>query len=176
MSKTADFNLDEWIAGVRATERSVEIYQRGDLVAVADRLLAQYEAAVQARAADRSAGDDTAEAILEQIEDCQRRLSASRTWWTVKALSPETVGQVTDAARAGQDEGEAPDLNLHFLAAAVVRVTDDAGDVLAEKVTVNQLKALRTELGNGQILRLVHALEEAMSKEPQVAAPFSRKS
>lgn len=175
MSETTptNFDLDEWISGVRATERSVEVYQRGDLVAVAEDLLRRYEVAKSIDAADRSISDDGPEGLLAQIEQCQKELERTRTTWTVRALSPEQIKAATEAAKAEDEDN--PDVTVHLLAAAVVKVETGDGRVTSA-ATPAQLRALREHVGAVQVLRIMAALNQAMSEEPNIQAPFSRRS
>lgn len=169
-----DFDLDAWINGARATERSVEFFARGDLVATAEDLLRRYEAAVTAvRPEDRGIGDDSPEALLAEIERVNEELQASRTTWTVRALSPDAIKAANDAARAENEA--APEVTEHVLAAAVCKVTDARGRVLATSTTVDQLRGLRQQLGTRQLLRLMNALNEAIDQEPKIVAPSSRR-
>lgn len=177
----ADFDLDEWIAGVRATERSVEIYQRGDLVAVAEDLIRRHEMAERVKDTDRGISDDSPDALLIQLEDVQRQLSESMAVWTVRALSPEQIKKANAAAKKAvarsKKPGVEPDATAYLIAAAVTQVRLGDGRV-KDGVTGKQIQAMRDsdDIGPAVVMRLWSALAQAMSEEPSIQAPFSRGS
>lgn len=183
----ADFDLDAWINGTKPTERSCVITARGDLVAQADDLLRRYEAVKDVDPAERGVNDDSPDAILAQLEQLDEQLAASRTTWHLRALTPKEIkaaGEAAEAAVIGdakdyeahiKDGGEPADYTAHQVAAAVTRVVQPDGSV-ATSVTPEQVQRLRERLGESVTIRLVYTLNLAMSEEPSITAPFSRKS
>ncbi|WP_426566379.1 hypothetical protein ACPPVT_07485 [Angustibacter sp. McL0619] len=170
------FDLDGWINGSKPTVRSCEIVGRGDLVAQAEDLLRRYERAKNTPADDRGLNDDSPDALLSALEVLEEQMSASRTTWHLRALLPDEVDDAAKAAEAAKPDGqEAADLTAFQLAAAVVRVEQPNGSVI-HSATAAQIIALRERLGDLQIMRLVQALNRAMSEDPMISGPFSQTS
>lgn len=77
----AEFNIDEFLAGVRPTERSIKIYAAGHLAGVMDELAQQY---------DDAEGDDEAQEQIEvKFNQVRDTFHASARQFYVRARSSE---------------------------------------------------------------------------------------
>lgn len=84
--------------------------------------------------------------------------------------------QETEAARESHNAA-VNEQNLHYIAAAVVRIEDHQGRVITNKVTVEQVRALEAKPhGPMQTGRLLDAAFKAKAGEPVIPAPFSPSS
>ncbi|MGN6245111.1 MAG: hypothetical protein ACTHQ3_15775 [Motilibacteraceae bacterium] len=176
----ADFDLDAWIDGTKPTERSCVIVGRGDLIAQAEELLRQYEA-LQRSEREASVTETTLGALEAEMEQVEQQIEASKAVWYLKALTPEEIRTAAKAAeKAAKRSGdpakdENADYTAYQIAAAVVRVERADGSTAAG-ITGPQILKLKDRLGEAVVLQLFSTLQKAMSEDPSVSAPFSRKS
>ena len=86
---TEEFNLDNWLDGIKRTERSVTLYARPDLLADIDELEAQQRQAATIPEEDRAAGESTGGKLQEKIDSLYIALDASKLVFRVSFLDDE---------------------------------------------------------------------------------------
>jgi len=107
-------------------------------------------------------GDKPSAAYTAAYEAWQARREA------FYAEHAEEIAAAEKAQKAAIDEA-----NLRMVAKALVRIEFAKGGATYE-VTVDQLRAIRRQIGSHQILSLINAALAAFSEEPEIPAPFSR--
>lgn len=173
-----------------------------EFTALEERLAEAEKAAKDAGGDGPMSEGDPREPILSAMEELWARWDASKAIWTVRALSQEDVEATFDAEtgipspkaplpppeKAGerareryltamQDFGVAKatadrDRRLHLIAAAVVSVETSRG--IVERVTVDQLRALRDRPhGEQWVAKLYAAVEAATQGDVEVPRPTS---
>lgn len=96
----AGLDILDWIQSGTVARRTVTIYNDPALADEMERLDAEYQKALIEE--DAAAGERTvserphSEELLEQMQDVYDRWQASKAEWTVEALSPDTINEVTD--------------------------------------------------------------------------------
>lgn len=142
LSDPVDFNVDDWIAGGKISERSVDVYSKPGLRARYDDLARQYDTALAARdaAPGTDMGDTTIPDLVEQLDAVRQEFLDSKVTWYVRALDSDDTDAIRDAVDASghAKPGDAP--------AGPEPLPDDATDedraAHAEKVKAHE-KALR---------------------------------
>jgi hypothetical protein len=97
---TESLNLDDWLDGAQRTERSVTLYARADLLADIDELEAQKRQAQEVAEEDRSYGESTAGADLqEKIDALYLALDQSKMVFRVSFLDDEEVDAINEQVK-----------------------------------------------------------------------------
>lgn len=184
-SVPTEFDLDSWLDGAQIVQRSVEIYGRPDLIGRTQELERRIELASSAANDEGSLGDSEVSALDEEYASLAEEIRASKSTWYVSGLSSEKADQIKAAhptpelpakptpQQRAEAEAAVAEQNLHWLAAAVVRIEDAQGRV-KNGVTYQQMVKLRDRLGDLQMTRLIRASMACQYEEPHVPAPFSR--
>lgn len=151
----AKFDLSKWVAGVLPTRRSATLYQRADLLAEIDRVVAAEAVAPKGERADLAA----------RAAELTEELRASGVLFVVEG---RTSSWAQDHAARLKDAGvtDATDVLLHQLAAQIV---EPAG------VTFEMLKRL-AEVAEPQVSKLWSQALEANNAAPRIDPRFSRAS
>lgn len=140
-SNPADFDFAGWLAGFRATRRSVKLYGRADLIGEAERLLAD--------------GDtDGASKALDAFE-------ASGVWFTVEQRSAEWVSELrrgmAKAKRWKLDDEDNPvhdDDSVQYHRNREMNLGQLAQQVVSPQVTAEQL-AQMAESNENEVAKLL---------------------
>lgn len=155
-----DFDLDSWIDQATRPRREVTIYRDWALLEDYDRLAAQLAAHdAEGAAADEAMGDEGPEAIRTQMREILERMESSALTFTVQALTQPEVKELAEAAPVR--EIEMPDgskrerVDEVALGDAMV-----AAAVLSPTITADQVRRLRTSLGDGPVSPLIRAVTE----------------
>ena len=78
MTETPEtFDLDAWLSGASRPQRSVRIYQRGDMLAELDELGREIELAEAADDAERSLTDASPAALRQKYAELSEQFAAS---------------------------------------------------------------------------------------------------
>lgn len=168
-----DFNPDEWFAGIRSTERSATLYQRGDLLADIE----ETERALSLVEADDAAEysmDDTGskESLNARLDGLYQQLMDSGVTFRVQGRSAEWLKAVEkEITKSPATNGMSKDDKT----AAVTREQLARSIVQPENITVGHLERLDEESG-AQYRKLVGAFFQACSQAPTVPAPTSPSS
>jgi hypothetical protein len=96
---TEDFNLDNWLDGVKRTERSVTLYGRPDLLADIDELEAQQRTIGETPEEDRAMGESTGGRLQEKIDSLYVALDASKLVFRVSFLDDQETDAISDAVK-----------------------------------------------------------------------------
>lgn len=170
MSKTvtpAEFDFDAWLSGASRPTRSVNVYQRGDLLAEADALAAKIEAAELVERGDQEssiADHSDADAMREQYAELAEEYYESALTLKFRALDRDEWAEVLRAA-VQDDEVSTDDhreLSLRTIAAALV----------SPPLSVDQLRSLRDVAGDVQFDRVVEKYNELKSGSVEPSADF----
>jgi len=195
--------FDDWIGGAAIAMRSVEIYGKPGLFAEWEHLARLVDRAERLAEADESLAE-TGE--LADLRERQQALydewMASKSTWYVRALTQEQAKAVDDQIASYDDPKEpadnADEATREAYEAAVKEVEakrDEANDERAlrmivaaldhvefangsrlDAITIEQLRVMRGKLGERQILTLMSAATAASYQEPEIPAPFSRRT
>jgi len=100
-----NFDLMAWIASGTVATRSVDIFNRPDMIVEYEALEAEYTAAEKAAA---QAGDDAPMSAVDprpgieaRMEEWRERWDASKATWTVRALSHDEIEATFEAKDGG---------------------------------------------------------------------------
>lgn len=147
-----NFDLAEWAAGVRPTQRSVKLYPNAHLIGRMDELADKIDNAPEG--ADVDALIDEFESVREQFRD--------GVWFTVEKRSSEWIEnqRKATAKRLGMkldDDADADNaadnitLMLHQLAEQIVRPRGVTADMLRHMYDANE----------GELVKLTNAMQTA---------------
>lgn len=169
-----NFNLDEWISGVRSTVRSCTIYQRADLLAELEDLERRLQLVEAEDAEEFGIEDaaDSAEALNARIDQVYKQLLDSAVTFKVEGRSADWLkAKEKEIVRHSMthgtnDEQKAQVVTRHQLADAIIQ---PAG------ITAEHLEVLE-EVAGAQYRRLVATFFAACSQAPTVSAPTSPSS
>lgn len=191
--------FDSWLETGTVSQRSVDVYGRPDLYAQYENLERQY-AIAQAKEKNGPERDLTemsaSNQILEDMEQLYAAWTKSKTTWYIRALNEDEIDAIKDGIdfptepefKKGMAEGAKKEVQAKFerdkthaeslanfgmVSAALVKVTNQAGDVVKESITRDEVKAMRSKIGDLQILRLVAAAMVASTQEPTMPVPLS---
>lgn len=186
--------FNQWLNSGTVAQRSVDIYSRPDLFARYESLARQHEAAAAVeKAGEKSLGSPGTEAIEAQMEELYQEWRASKMTWFIRALNASEIDEVRDASNypeeLGKDaseedkkafekaEREARDTsNVLTVAKAVVKIENPDGEVIRDHVSVDEMRAMRVQLGDTQVMRLVAAALVASTQEVEMPVPFSSRN
>lgn len=158
LGSAKDFDIEAWLNGARLPERSVEIYQRPDLLATINELDAELE---RTPAEEESLGGERA-ALEEKYNEVAAQIAASRTVFRVRALTGDQITRFDKKHPKIDPENRM----AHLLAMAIVAPAP---------MSFEQVQRLRAVIGDAQYARLWVAFREATDTAPVVPAPFSPK-
>ncbi|TSI12629.1 hypothetical protein [Brevibacterium aurantiacum] len=191
--------FDSWLETGTVSQRSVDVYGRPDLYAQYENLERQY-AIAQAKEKNGPERDLTemsaSNQILEDMEKLYAEWTKSKTTWYIRALNEDEIdaikdeidfptepqfksGIAEDAKKKVQAKYEREKTradaqsNYRMVASALVKVTNQAGDVVKESITANEVEQVRSKIGDLQILRLTAAAMVASTQEPTMPVPLS---
>lgn len=170
-----DFNLDDWFQGVRSTERSINITQRGDLLAdieATERQLQLAEADDAAEYGIEDSGTNSKEALNARLDDLYRQYLDSTITFRVQGRS---VDWLTSVEKEVKDSLETRGMNKDDKTAAFTRHQVARSIVQPAGVTAEHLAHLE-QVNGAQYRALVGKFFEACSKAPTVSAPTSPSS
>ncbi|MGC0144943.1 hypothetical protein [Pseudactinotalea sp. Z1732] len=171
----ADFDLGAWFSGVRPTERSINITQRGDLLAdieATERQLQLAEADDAAEYGIEDTGTNSKEALNARLDDLYRAYLDSTVTFRVQGRSVDWLTTVEKDIKNGPEtrgmskDDKTAEVTRHQLARSIVQ---------PEGVTVEHL-AMLEEASGAQYRALVGKFFEACSQAPVVSAPTSPSS
>lgn len=190
--------FDQWLETGTVAQRSVNVYGRPDLFAKYEDLERRRAVAAEVEDEEKSLGDSTLADLDEEISNLYKQWQDSKTTWYIRALQPEEINAVRDECnfpdepKPGKDEKavdpavrreyerEADEANTRanqlMVSRALVKIENNAGDTVRESITSEQVGAMRSKLGDQQILRLVAAAMVAATQEVSIPVPFSRSS
>jgi hypothetical protein len=160
-----NFDLAEWAAGVRPTQRSVKLYPNAHLIGRMDELADKIDSAPEG--ADVDALIDEFERVREQFRD--------GVWFTVEKRSSEWIenNRKQTAKQYGiklDDDGDAENtadnivLMLHQLADQIVRPRGMTYDMLRSMYDANE----------GELVKLTNAMQTANRALAEASGVLSR--
>ena len=195
--------FDDWIGGASISKRSLVIFGKPGLYARMQELEREYARAVDHHGGEAALGESDVPRIEAEMEEIVAEWQASKSTWTVRPLSDEQTKAIKaevgieprrparppENAPAGDHatyarkfktfddaEGEYADaVNLRVIVAAVESIKFADGRTTAG-VTLEQLQAMRSALGDVQLQKLINETTLATAEEPVIEAPKSRKS
>src|SRR5690606_14927286 len=151
---------------------------------VSSEMAERLKAAEPARVEPEPLVEPKAPVLPERATEQQRKSHtiAMQEYDAKLAAYREALPEHTQAVEAFNDA-----LNLRYITAAVLKIefadgrtveaeVDDDGAVVVPAVTVAQLTKLRKRLGETQLLSLITASQAALLVEPEIPAPFSRRT
>ena len=186
--------FDNWIETGTVAQRSVNIYGRPDLFAKYEDLERRREvAAAIEEDGEKSVGDSALSDLDAEISALYKQWQDSKTTWYIRALNPDEIDGVrdecgfpddlpddADAATKKAYEREVEKANTSanqiMVSRALVKIENNDGVVVRESITPEQVGALRSKLGEQQVLRLVAAAMVASTQEVSIPVPLSRAS
>lgn len=161
-----DFDVAAWLADATPPRRSVRVVGRADLLAQWQDLERDLVEAKQRGGRGRLVGSGE-HAIAQEMTEVQQAMQASTRTFVVRALSDE------EQAAADAMLGEYPDTPVGRAARANERIAQwMAIGCITPRLTLEQARALRERIGEGQYAALWDALWRA-STELSVDVPFS---
>lgn len=160
-----NFDLEQWVAGVRPTRRSVKLYPNAHLVARMDEL---------ADRIDNTPDGAEVDALIDEFDQLRKQFRDG-VWFTVEKRSTEWVAALRKrVAKANgiklDDDGDAEGtdanitLSLHQLAEQIV---SPAG------VTYEQLRAM-LDANEGELNKLALTMQTVQSQLAQSAGVLDR--
>lgn len=161
------FDLDEFIAGGTTAVRKVKLYQKAGLIGEADKLKSELEIAQKTPAKNRSITDVSPAKLKQQIRDLYEEFEESGRWFKVKGITRARIDKIRKDVMKANKNAEDDDVMYACLADAVV--TPNVKDA-------EQIKRLRSHLGENQYLQLTTAFNEACYGEVEIDVPFSVRS
>ncbi len=167
--KVEDFDVADFLAGVRAYREAVLVYRGGDLIPRMRALAARIEAAPEGTNVDP---------LIDDFEALRREYEDGGTWWEVQARSTDWI--VDFRVRAAERNGltltkdEAQDITaldydirerilFEQLAAQIVSPTG---------VTAKALRQMADAGAEGEVRKLMTAMAFVNSKESQSSGIF----
>ncbi len=156
---TEPFDLEAWITGARAPERSCTVYGRGDLVAEAERLAAEIAEADRSRDPERM-NSGAAPALRKRLDEVRAEFEGS-------ALEFRFRAPTRDEIRKAQEEiGEESDDEAFTFALMSLQA-------VLPKPSPQQWPAIRDRIGTGQFQLLIDTANGAYGDQ-RLDIPFSR--
>lgn len=143
----ADFDVDSWLAGVRRPRRAVVLYQRADLLARMDEIVAQIEALPD--------GDEV-DALIDEYEELRDEFKQGRTF-VVEGRSQEWVAEFRKRRLAAMGVRKGEGDRDQKRAALLDQLAEQ---IVTPHVTAEQLDRLE-DVANGELMKLVVAMEFA---------------
>lgn len=186
--------FDSWLETGTVAQRSVEIYGRPDLFAQFEDLERKLAIAKEVeKAGEKTVGDTGVDTIIEQLESLYAKWQASKTTWFIRALTSAEIEEIREDCHfpeepdkdATEDQVNAyrkannkadTDANQRMVSRALVKVENPDGKVVKEAISPAEVAAMRSKLGDNQVLRLVAAAMVAMTQEVSIPVPLSRKN
>lgn len=190
--------FDQWLETGTVAQRSVPIYGRPDLFAKYEDLERRRQIAAEVDQEERSLGDSSLADIDEEINALYKQWQESKTVWYIRALQPDEIDAARDEVnfpeepkpadgekeitaevrREYEREAEAANTraNQILVSRSLVKIENNDGRVVQERITPEQVAVMRSKLGDQQILRLVAAAMVAATQETSIPVPFSRGS
>lgn len=155
------FDVDEWLTGAKLPEHCVEVYRRGDLLAVADDLIRRIGQAEVDEGLERALGEgESAAALREQYEQVVAEFKASAMTFRVRAIKESEMAVLDAKVERGEIRKE--DRGAHEIALASVE----------PKLTVEQVQKMRDVVGPAQVQKIYSAVFRATGEQPQVSPAF----
>lgn len=159
-----EFDLDSWISGVKAAERSVTVYQIPDVQARVDQLTRELRIAEKLPDKSRGIADRTPTAIIEDIKKLEQDFESSSITVTVKGLAQDRIDKITKRFKKNKKDATSEEINIAIMLEAIV----------APKFkNIEQLTKFMDVIGPAQSNSVVKAFNDATWKEPEVSVPFS---
>ena len=160
MGKTApkDFDVDAWLDGLSRPQRSVRVYQRGDIMARLDDLAAQIEQAEMADAGERSMADTSPESLRVQYAELADEMKAASLLVTVQGHDRDEKA----AALKDLKEPSAVDVARALIFDALV----------SPQMSREQFDRFMSGIGPAQQDRVAEAYTRACGEVPEPSADF----
>lgn len=171
-----DFDLDSWVRGVQATVRTVNFYQRADLIGQIEELEGRLQIA---RLAEQDEGEESgmeegseSAALEAQLRDLQKKFVDSGVTFRIEGRSETRLAAIEkEWAGRADTHGKTKDEKMVF-----VRMHQLADAIVAPAgVTYEHLAALR-EASEAQVRKLLVAFGYACGQAPSVSVPTSPQS
>lgn len=170
------FDVEAWLAGAHLPEESVTVYQRADVVAELSDLKRRIELEDRVASDERTAGEAALTPLEQEYEALLRTFSQSALTVYVRALTEdelwaqraETEARVKDMDTTRQNK----EFGFDLLSAAVVAVKPAGGERTPVQWSADQVKALRTAIGDTQVSQILTARQMAQNAMPAVDADF----
>lgn len=181
-----DFDLDAWIDGTCGITASAAIFQRGDLLAVRERLQNELAVAKSVKPSERGVADRTPDTVQAELERIEADLYGSVLLVTIQDRTVEHRREIRKKATEdlGLDEKEDPLqyntvlLEVELADAIVKAETADGREIPIgpDGFGWKRLQTIRERCGEASLFDLVARYREMTSTAPAVQAPFSPSS
>lgn len=153
-----DFDLDAWLSGASRPTRSVQIFQRGDMLATLDELARKIELAEAVGDEGRSMAQKSPAVLRQKYAELSAEFAATALDVRVRASTADEEREII----AGRGKGQADEVNRDLVHAALV----------FPKMTRAQFDVLVDRIGEFQWGRLKDAYTAVTTEEPQPSADF----
>ncbi|HET7398997.1 MAG TPA: hypothetical protein VFJ94_10790 [Intrasporangium sp.] len=171
----ATFDLDDFIAGMRPTRRTVKIHERGDLIGVMDEIVDRIDSTPE----DQDVND-----LIAAYEQAKQAFLAHTAYWTVEKRSSEWVtDRWATYARANgltlDKDGDTTDMKARLrllidqLVGQVVEVKPAGGAPVPVQVTHERLRRMY-DANEGELNKLMYAMTDANQAVAQSARVLTR--
>ena len=160
MGKTTPqtFDMDAWLSGLSRPQRSVRVYQRGDIMARLDDLAAQIEHAEMGDIGERGLADASPESLRAQYAELAEEMQAASLLVTVQ-------GHDADEKAAILKEGEGSTARERGRA-----LVFDA--LVSPSMSREQFDRFMDGIGPAQQDRVAEAYTRACGEVPEPSADF----
>lgn len=159
MTETPEtFDLDAWLSGLSRPQRSVRIFQRGDLLAELQELGREIELAEAAGDAERSLNDASPAVLRQKYADLSEQFAASGRDFRFQGHDVDE----RKAIMGDRIEADRSEIGRDLLFDALV----------SPQMTRDQFNVLLKGIGPAQIDDLVGAYQLACSDIPEPSADF----
>ena len=168
-AKVEDFDVADFLAGVRAFREAVLIYRGGDLIPRMRALAGRIEAAPEGTNVD---------SLIDDFEALRREYEDGGTWWEVQARSTDWI--VDFRVRAADRHGltltkdEAQDITAldYDIRERILFEQLAAQVVVPTGVTAEALRQMADAGAEGEVRKLMTAMAFVNSKESQSSGIF----
>jgi hypothetical protein len=181
-----DFDLDAWIDGTCGITTLAVIFQRGDLIAVRERLQEELAVTKKVKSSDRGVADRAPESVEADLEQVDRDLYGSVLRVTLEDRTAQHRRELRKKIVEDEQLNEKDDLArynevtfLAELADSIIKAeTADGKAIRFEpgKFGWERLEKIRERCGEAALFDLVDRYKEMTSNAPAVQAPFSPSS
>lgn len=160
MSETTpeDFDLDAWLSGASRPTRSVEVYQRGELLASLDELARKIELAEALGEGERSLSDPSPARLRAKYAELSEEFAAGALTVRVQSSTAEEERKII----ASRTATKADLINRDLVHAALVfpKMAREQFDVFVDRIGAHQWEKVR------------NAYQSACTDEPAPSADF----
>ena len=131
------FDLDAWLSGASRPQRSVRIYQRGDMLAELDELGREIELAEAAGDAERSLTDASPAALRQRYAELSEKFAASSMTVRVQSATIEEELEII-GDRDRRTNGPAINRDLVYAALIEPKMTREQFDRFVDSIGAYQ--------------------------------------